>query len=72
MDNLDTLERDLEQIADCKLKIPLRETRVNVGKSDPNTRLNALREFGATQATFDRIEEMTRLDQLIWEKIRTP
>jgi len=69
VDELSSLERDLSRIAGRKVKKPLAEIRINVGTSDPKKRLDALRECGATDATFEMINRMTRLDRQIWEKL---
>jgi hypothetical protein len=68
VNDLSALERDLSRIAGRKLNKSLSEIRVNVGTSEPKKRLDALRELGATDATFDMLAQMTRLDRQIWDK----
>lgn len=45
---------------------PLQEMRRNQLSGTVVTRLADLTALGATRRTFDRIEEMTRLDSLLW------
>jgi len=68
INELSNLERDLSRIAGRSMNNSLAETKINIGESDPAKRFDTLRELGATQATFDKIEQMTRLDRQIWEK----
>jgi hypothetical protein len=68
---LDLLERDMCRIGG---RMPsgasLQERRVNQGEPDgADQRLEKLRTLGATQASFDRIEQMTRLDRLLWREL---
>lgn len=66
-DSLDKLEADIQRVLgqDRKGK-GLTDLRVNVGKGDFGSRQSELRELGASQRTFDRIREMTRMDEKIW------
>ncbi len=72
VNDLSALEYDLSRIAGRKLKKSLSEIRVNVGASDPAKRLDALRDLGATDTTFDMIAQMTRLDRRIWDRFFGP
>jgi hypothetical protein len=45
---------------------PLRNLRLNSGEGSLDSRLAELKTLGATQRTFDRIGQMTRLDSAIW------
>jgi Sulfotransferase family len=69
VDDLSTLEQDLSRIAGRKTAKPLSEVRVNVGGSDPTARMESLRLLGATDATFEMLDQMTRLDRKIWETL---
>jgi hypothetical protein len=67
IDQLDRLEMHLRR------EIGISETgisigRVNKGEGDFSSRLSTLRELGATDRTFDRLKEMTRLDDRIWRE----
>jgi hypothetical protein len=70
VDHLEELDRDLAHIAgaECRPKTPF--AKVNVGSSEPHKRLQALAELGATQKSFDRIEQMVRLDRVIWTRVQ--
>lgn len=48
---------------------PLGSLTLNRGSGDQASRIAELRSLGATQRTFDRIEEMTRLDDVIWKRM---
>lgn len=45
---------------------PLQSIRQNSNAGDFVSRINDLKSLGATHRTFDRIDEMTRLDNVIW------
>jgi hypothetical protein len=47
----------------------LRDIKLNSGAGSYASRLDALKSLGATHRTFDRIEEMTRLDDVIWNRL---
>jgi hypothetical protein len=67
-DELDRLEADVR--ARCGISSrgeKLSESQVNKGEGDFNSRLASLRELGATERTYKRLEEMTALDNKIWE-----
>lgn len=71
IDRLDQLEADLVSVAGPGTTPPKRgmsSTRVNVGDGGTREqRMERLRELGATNATFQRIAAMTRLDNVIWQ-----
>jgi len=68
---LDALQKDIEsRFEPVKLGKPLVTTRVNVGdEHSSQDRLLALEKIGATKITFDRIEAMTRWDNLLFDHI---
>jgi hypothetical protein len=72
MDRLDALEADLTRVAGVKAPpMMLQEFRANKGDGTTREqRLAKLRELGATEATFDRLRNMTRLDDVIWQEVR--
>ena len=72
LDGLGRLEEDLCRIAGGKVDgMALQTLRINRGDNDDGeSRMDKLRELGATARTFDRIKAMTRLDQLIWSEVR--
>ena len=47
---------------------PLRDLKLNTNAGSYASRLDELKSLGATHRTFDRIEEMTRLDDVIWKR----
>ncbi len=47
----------------------LRDIKLNSGSGDYSSRIAELKSLGATHRTFDRIEEMTRLDDVIWKRL---
>lgn len=79
MDDLSALERDV--VAACARSIvgrwgalrsrfsPLSSLTLNRGSGDHASRIEDLKLLGATRRTFDRIEEMTRLDDVIWKRM---
>lgn len=71
-DYLAPLEQILRKLANRPSGGPSLETlRVNRGDGeDMGTRMEKLRALGATAITFERIEEMTRLDKQIWQATR--
>lgn len=48
---------------------PLRDMKLNTGAGSYASRIADLKSLGATHRTFDRIEEMTRLDDVIWKRL---
>ena len=73
MDRLDLLENDLRALAgvppDGKSLQMLRVNVNNTDTGDERSRLDRLRDLGATQRTFDRLAAMTALDQRIWDYV---
>jgi hypothetical protein len=79
MDDLSVLEQDV--VAACARGIvgrwgalrshfsPLGSLTLNRGSGDHASRIADLRSLGATRRTFDRIDEMTRLDDVIWKRM---
>jgi hypothetical protein len=79
MDDLSALEQDV--VAACARGIvgrwgalrtrfsPLSSLNLNRSSGDHASRIAELKSLGATQRTFDRIEEMTRLDDVIWKQV---
>ena len=65
---LNTLGGDLLSISGSRSEVLLADIRVNEGVKVPRSRMQTLRELGASQITFDQIERMTRLDQKIWRR----
>lgn len=72
IDRLDLLERDLRNIDGARVTTTsLTSLQINRGDSGSLTsRIEKLRELGATDRTFDRIQQMTALDNVIWERVR--
>ena len=79
VDELNQLEIDVTTfVRNSNLLIPsgaslsthqsgLADMRVNVGdRLSTSQRIDTMRKFGATKRTFDRLEDMTRLDNEIW------
>jgi hypothetical protein len=67
IDQLDELERRLRReigIGETGISI----SHANKGEGDFTSRLSTLRELGATDRTFDRLKQMTRLDDRIWRE----
>jgi hypothetical protein len=69
VDALHLLERDIRALTGISSGGPtLERLRVNTGDSNNiNERMAELEKLGATQITFKRIQEMTVLDQQIWQ-----
>lgn len=67
---LDRLEQDLLRQTPNTAATGLAAIRANQGDSATRQqRLEQLRALGATAVTFDRLEEMTRLDRVIWAHV---
>jgi hypothetical protein len=68
-DELDKLESDIRAKVEKPTGGPtLSKLRVNEGEGDFSSRMDLLRELGATELTFQRLENMTRMDNKIWEE----
>ena len=79
IDDLAAVEEDL--VAACTRGIvgrwgalrarfsPLRSLTLNQGSGNHASRIADLKSLGATRRTFDRLEEMTRLDDVIWKRM---
>jgi hypothetical protein len=66
-ESLDRLDSDLTALLGKNRDgRTLAALRVNTGEGDYSSRLDELRALGATEQTFRRISEMTRLDDKIW------
>jgi hypothetical protein len=71
VDCLDRLESDLKQQSPEPSTGSLRSLRVNTGDGYTlEERRDNLRALGATAATFERLEAMTRLDRIIWSHLK--
>jgi hypothetical protein len=70
VDNLADLEDDLCRISGSTVTgKPLASLRINAGDNDSTeVRKAKLSEMGATNKTFARLEQMTRLDQVLWNE----
>ena len=67
IENLAALERDLSaQVGAVCHDSPLSSIKVNVGSVNEEPRLEQLRRLGATWRTFNRLDQMVRLDEQIW------
>lgn len=78
IDDLSTLQEDV--VAACARGLvgrwgalrsrfsPLSGLTLNRGGGNHASRVADLKSLGATRRTFDRIEEMTRLDDVIWKR----
>ena len=65
--NLAALERDLTtQVGVVNHGSSLSSTKVNVGSVNEESRLEQLHRLGATKRTFNRLDQMIRLDEQIW------
>jgi hypothetical protein len=71
MDGLSRLEADLYRVAGKqKTGQALPSIHANRGDGgDGRARMDTLRAMGATTATFDKIEAMTKLDRVIWDQV---
>ena len=71
IDRLDALEADLKRLGgEGRRTATLQGIRVNEGDGKSlEERLEQLRALGATKATFDRLDAMTRLDRIIWSRV---
>jgi len=73
VDDLTSLETDIKDRAGLKgngKTTPLQSIRVNVGDTESvGLRGEQLSALGATKQTFNRIDQMTRLDNRIWDAV---
>jgi hypothetical protein len=70
LDGLDLLEADLQLLSPHTGASGLQGTHVNKGDGTSSAqRMERLRELGATAATFERLNHMTRLDNVIWSHV---
>ena len=68
-EQLDRLETRIEaELGAAKPPVSLLSTRVNQGEGDFNSRLDKLRAIGATDRTFERLRDFTKLDDAIWKQ----
>lgn len=68
-EQLDRLETRIEaELGAAKPQVSLVSTRVNQGEGDFNSRLDKLRAIGATDRTFERLRDFTKLDDAIWKQ----
>ena len=74
VDALHLLERDIRALVNRPVGGPvLEKLRVNTGDSSSvDERMQQLEELGATKITFNRIKQMTVLDQMIWSHFNRP
>jgi len=66
VDQLDRLEADLRPILPGAPRRSLSEIRVNVGQDEAASRMVALGKLGPAEKARARIDEMCRLDRLLW------
>jgi hypothetical protein len=71
IDRLDLLEKDLRAIAGASAEAPSSQIpRVNRGNDKTShQRMDDLRKLGATEITFQRLRQMTILDEKIWKYV---
>jgi hypothetical protein len=68
-DELDKLEADIRAKLEKSTGGPtMSKLRVNEGEGDFSSRMDLLRDLGATELTFQRLENMTRMDNKIWDE----